>query len=209
MSGLELPAFDAIGSAIKSLFEILSGHQKLSAEKKQQWFEEHAKKSYEQLEAIHEDYTKRFSEAVASLRKRTDLQAVALELRSARPHLLLKRQEVVANLHALRDARLQKVRQPKLSLLLYDYVAAVDRYLNAASPLPQGTWYTYFINTFVELVEKGRDPFGYDYAACAQGRDAPRLAIEQLDRAVQTNMPEAFGRVQEAFGRLRAECLAG
>jgi hypothetical protein len=205
MSGFEL---GALVSAIKFLFESIGVQIKIPAEKRKKWFEEHIEPSYRQLTSIHEDYTRQFSKALQLLNEGKDLEEVVQILQAERPNLLLKRQETRENLLALRDYRLEKRRKPKVVILFYDYVSAVDDYLSAASPLPHATWYSYFIRTFSDLVGRGKNPLEFDYPACAQGKDAPSIAKEELMRAVQENMPEAFRRVQEDYAKLRAQCLS-
>lgn len=208
MTGLEIPGLGALVSAIKFLFESIGQQIKIPAEKRRQWFNEHIEPSYKQLTKIHEDYTKSFSNVLASINNKSNLKDVVQLLKADRPNQLLYRQEVRENLIALKDYRMDKKRKPKVVLTFYDYVSSVDKYLNAASPMPCGeTWYTYFINTFSELVEEGVDPMGYDYQGCAQGKDAPKIAMENLSRAIHENMPKDFQKVQENYAKLRAQCL--
>lgn len=208
MTGIEIPGLSAIVSAIKFLFDTIGRQIRIPAEKRKQWFDDHIELSYKQLVAIHDDDTKQFVKALELLRKGTNLEEVVLLLKSDRPYQLLQRQEVRENLIALWDYRQERKRKPKVVLLFYDYVSSIDDYLNAASPLPRETWYSYFISTFSDLVEKGKDPMQYDYPGCAQGKDAPKLAIEQLIRAIQEGMPQAFRKVQANYAKLRAECLS-
>ena len=203
ITGIEAPSLAGLLEAIKFVLDRAS----VPAAKRKQWFEEHVQPSYEQLRAIDEDYSKQFSSALDLLRKGTNLQAVVEVLKRDRPNLLLKRQEVRENLLALRNFRLEKKRKPKFVILFYDYVSAVDEYLNAASPLPRATWYSYFIDRFSEIVEQGNNPLDDAYPGCAQGQNAPNLAIEQLEAAVQRYMPEAMQKVQARYAALRAECL--
>jgi len=204
MTGLEVPSLEGLVAAIRFLF----GLKSIPASKRKQWFEDHIEPSYQQLCAIHEDYWKQFSHALDLLKKGTNLEEVVKVLKRDRPNLLLKRQEVRENLLALRNYRLEKKRKPKVVILFYDYVSSVDEYLNAASPLPRETWYSYFIDEFSEIVQQGRNPLNYDYPGCAQGKDAPRLAKEQLDAAVQKHMPEAMQKIQANYAKLRIECLS-
>jgi hypothetical protein len=207
MPGFEI-GLSALVAAIKFLFETIGGQIAIPAEKRKKWFVDHIEPSYEQLRLIHEDYIKQFSNAVDLLNKGTDLEEVVQVLKRERPNLLLKRQEVHENLLAMREYRLERKRRPKVVLIFSDYVASVDGYLNAASPLPRETWYSYFIEEFSVLVEQGKNPLEYEYPGCAQGKDAPALAKEQLELAVQKNMPEALRIVQENYAKLRVECLS-
>ncbi|MCW5800291.1 MAG: hypothetical protein KIT40_17485 [Nitrospira sp.] len=204
MEGIEL---GGIVSAIKFLFESIRKHVDMSAEQKRHWFNEHIEPSYNQLSAIHDDYTKSFSKALTAIEKRQDLTDAVLILKADRPNCLLKRREVRENLFALRDYLFIQRPESAVIKIFYAYVACVDEYLNAASPLPRETWFTYFIDTFSNLVEQGEDPLAHNYPACAQGDKAPLFAMEQLSRAIQHNMPEAFGKVQQAYANLRAHCL--
>lgn len=197
----------AIVSAIKFLFDSIRGQIVMSAEKKKQWFNEHIEPSYKKLVAIPEDYTKSFSKALAAMKEKKDLNEVVTILKADRPNSLLQRQEVRENLLALRDYRLNDKPKSEIMLTFYDYVASVDDYLNAASPLPRETWYSYFIDTFSKLVEQGTDPLSHNYPGISQGSDAPKLAIEQLSRAIEKNMPEEFNKIQKAYAKLRAQCL--
>lgn len=208
MTGLELPALGALVSAIKFLFESIGRQIDMPAKKRKQWFNEHIEPSYKQLSEIHEDYTKAFSKALDSIRNKRNLNEAVQVLKADRPNRLLHRQEVRENLLALRDYRMNRKRKPKIVETFYNYVSSVDSYLGAASPLPRETWYSYFIDQFSELVKRGTDPLAYDYSGCAQGKDAPRLAMAQLSRAIHENMPEAFRTVQENYAKLRAQCLS-
>ena len=208
MTGLEIPGLGALVSAIKFLFDSIARQIEIPAEKRRQWFNDHIEPSYKQLTAIHDNYTQQFTRVLDLLSRGSNLEEVVQILKAERPSHLLARQEVRENLLALRDYRLEKKRRPKIVLIFYDYVSSVDTYLNAASPLPRDTWYTYFIDTFSALVARGEDPVNYHYPGCAQGRDAPKLAKDQLRLAVQINMPEAFREVQENYAKLRVQCLA-
>lgn len=204
VTGLEVPSLAGLVAAIRFLLDRTS----LPASKRRQWFEDHIEPSYQQLCAIHEDYSKQFSNALDLLRKGRNLEEVVEVLKRDRPNLLLKRHEVRESLLALRNFRLEKKRKPKIVILFYDYVSSVDEYLNAASPLPRETWYSYFIDRFSEIVQQGKDPLTYDYPGCAQGKDAPRLAMEQLEAAVQKYMPAAMQKIQANYATLRTECLS-
>jgi hypothetical protein len=204
VTGIEVPSLAGLIAAIKFLIDQTT----IPAAKRKQWFEDHIEPSYKQLCAIHKDYSKQFSNALNLLTKGTNLEEVVEVLKRDRPNLLLKRQEVRESLLALRNYRLEKKRKPKVVILFYDYVSSVDEYLNAASPLPRGTWYSYFIDRFSEIVQQGKNPLSYDYPGCAQGRRAPNLAKEQLEAAVQKYMPEAMRQVQANYAKLRTECLA-
>lgn len=204
MTGLEIPSLAGLVAAIRFLFD----HATLPAAKRKEWFEAHIEPSYQQLCAIHEDYWKQFSKALRLLKKGTNLDEVVEILKRDRPNMLLKRQEVREGLLALRNYRLEKKRKPKVVILFYDYVSSVDEYLNAASPLPRATWYRYFIETFSELVQQGKNPLSYGYPGCAQGKSAPVLAMEQLETAIQKNMPEAMQKIQANYAKLRTACLA-
>jgi hypothetical protein len=193
--------------AIKIFLEKLGKEHKLPSEQKKEFFCIKIEPTYKQLCAIHEDYSKQFAKAVDLLEKGTDLEQVVQILEKDRPCYLIKRQEIIEELQALRAYRLEKKKRSEFELTFYDYVCSVDSYLSAASPLPRATWYTYFIETFSDLVANGQDPLKYDYPACSQGKDAVMLAKQQLEHAVQTGMPEAFREVQKNYAKLRAQCL--
>ena len=210
MTTLPVPGLSALVSAIKFMFEIVGKSVDAPSEKRRKWFEDHIDKSYDQLKSIHDDYTKSFSVALAAIGDNENLEEGIRVLKLERPKEILTRQEVKENLFALRDYRLDKRKKPKIALTFYDYVAAVDSYLNAASPIPFGeTWYTYFINRLSDLIESGAEhPLQDDFDACAQGKKAPKIAAEELSRAIHQNMPEAFRKVQEIYAQLRVQCLS-
>jgi hypothetical protein len=197
-----------ISSAIDFFFGELSKNIAFSQERRRLWFNDHIEPSYLQIVAIHEDYTKQFTKAAYSLEKGTDLEQVVQILENERINYLLKRQETICNLNALQSYQLAKKRKPRIAVVFYNYVSSVDNYLNAASPLPRSTWYSYFIETFSDLVAHDENPLEHYYSACAQGKDAPQIAREQLLYAVQINMPEAFKKVQENYAELRTQCLS-
>jgi len=210
MTTLPVPGLSALVSAIKFMFDIVGKSVEAPSEKRRKWFEDHIDKSYNQLKSIHDDYTKSFSLVLAALKENKNLEEGIQVLQSERPKEILTRQEVKENLFALRDYRLDKGKKPRVVLTFYDYVATVDSYLNAASPVPFGeTWYTYFINRLSDLLESGAEnPLQDDFEACAQGNRAPKIAAEELSNAIHNNMPEAFSKVQELYAKLRVQCLS-
>lgn len=200
--------FGPLISALSSLRDV----EKRPAEERRRFFTDHIAPVQARLEEIHKDYTDAFLSAIANLKKHTSLPAIVEVLRAERPKSLGKRTDVRVFLNKLLDERLQyrPIRKGELFLLFYDYVQAVEAYLNAASPLmPGDTWYTHFIDTFSELVAEGRDPFDYDhYGIAGHERTAPDAARLLLERAVNDQMPEAWTRVASVFGELKAKLLA-
>lgn len=203
MMEYKLP-LEALVSAIKFLFDQLE----MPAKRRKHWFDDHIEPSYRQLTEIHNDYTRSFARVLDALQKKRDLNEAVRLLKADRPNCLLDRQEVKANLLALLRYRMDRERKPQVVLTFYDYVTSIDAYLNSASPIPSNeTWYRYFIDEFSRLVKQGEDPFTYSYEGCAQGINAPKLAIEELLQAME-NMPNAFQRVQNNYAKLRVQCLS-
>lgn len=207
MTGIEVPTLGSIVAAIKFLFETIGQGISMSARQKSLWFTHHIQGSYDEICQIHQDYTLSFQKCLNSLMQNANLNEAIQILQAERPKKLLKRQEVVENLSKLRDYRMQRRRVPKVIGTFYQYVASVEEYLHSASPIPQETWYARFIARFTSLVERGKDPMTDDYRGMAQGLDAPRLAIESLQNAIQTSMPESLRQVQKNFASLRVQCL--
>jgi len=204
---IEIPFLLKILAGIQSLWEFASKEVDNSREKKRKFFDDYVEYSYKKLFKIHKDYTDKFIRAIGLMEENKELQDVVKILKEERLCYLLDRQEISEVLNGFVEQRMARTKKNELFLLFYDYVAAVVGYLHAASPLPATSWYTYFIEQFSDLVERGQDPMQEDYACCAEGSKAPILAIEQLKIAVHQDMPEAFKKIQSRYGKLRAKCL--
>lgn len=199
--------FGPLISALGALRDI----EKRPAEARRRFFNDHIAPVQTRMEEVHKDYTDAFLSAIANLKKRTALADIVEVLRAERPKALAKRTDVRTFLQKLLDERLKHrpIRKGEPFLLFYDYVQAIEAYLNAASPLmPGDTWYQHFIDTFSALVAEGKDPFDYDrYGIAGHERTAPDAARVLLERAVRDQMPQAWTQVSDTFGALKAKFL--
>ena len=185
--------------------------EKRPSEERRRFFNDHIEVVQKRMEEIQKDYTQSFLLAIAGLKDHVSLHKVVEVLRSERPIALARRTEVRSFLEKLAQQRVRHrpIKKDEPFGLFYEYVQAVEAYLSAASPLSPGdTWYSYFISTFSQLVERGQNPFEYDkYAIAGHERSAPDAARIQLERAVFDLMPEAWSRLANAYGELRARFL--
>jgi hypothetical protein len=185
--------------------------EKRPTEERRKFFNEHIEPVQRRMEEIHKDYTRAFLKAIEGLREREALGDVVTVLKAERPIALAQRTDARTFLNNLVQERLshRPLKKDEPFQLFYTYVQAVESYLSAASPLAPGqTWYSYFINTFSDLVASGQDPFTYSqYAISGYESDAPYQAQIQLERAVSDLMPEAWSRLANSYGALKARFL--
>jgi hypothetical protein len=176
---------DYLFGPLISALNALRDAENRPAAQRRRFFAEHIEPAQRRMEEIHKDYTRAFLTAAEGLRQQKSLEEVVAILRAERPIVLAQRTEVKVFLKELlrQRVRYRPIKSGALFVLFYSYVQAVESYLSAASPLPQGaTWYSYFIDTFAHLVASGNDPFAFhEYAISGHERDAPNQALKLLE----------------------------
>ncbi len=194
-------------TAIKIIFEKLDAQYCLSPAQKREWYNNHIEPSYLQIKEIHLDYTKQLLKTADSLKKGVNIEEVAQTLKRERPLNLCTRQEIIANLEALKNYRQKKNKQSEFELIFYNYVESVDQYLNSAYSQPSISWYSYFIERFSEITQRGDNPLIYNYATAEPPELLIRFVIEDLEVTVQYYLPESLKEVQKHHASLKSHCL--
>jgi hypothetical protein len=204
--GYEQRLIDTIWVAFQSLSEQQRDGD-LSEERRRQWFDLHVDPAHQLMGEIAADYQSGFAETLDALKSGLGLEETMQRLETLRRRKAFTRSSLEVIARKLRaDPALFGT---SLDAALLKYVEAADAFKRSDSPL-NDTWYSHYIETFNDLIDRGRDPhLRENYPGIAgvvdlQGQLAVPLAI-----VVDKVLPQRWFEYFEAYIDLRDACAAG
>jgi hypothetical protein len=205
--GNEERLIETVWAAVQSLYDQILSDGDLSVDRRREWFDLHVDPAHQLMGEIAADYQSGFGETLDALRSGLGLEETMQRLETLRRRKAFTRSslEVIA-----RKLRADPVLfGASLDGALLKYVEAAEAFKRSDSPLNQ-TWYTHYIETFNDLIDRGQDPhLRENYPGIAgvvdlQGQLAVPLAI-----VVDVRLPQKWAEYFEAYVDLRDACAVG
>lgn len=201
---LETSVGRQIHEATEVLAEVARSGSVASWDRRERWFRFHIEPIDASMDEIFADYTDGFTQAIAALQARRDLETFVPLLHELRSRGYSSRINTRTMAAALERAGGD---DPALSAALIAFATAVQRFFNGADPAAAVSWYSYYIETFSDLVRRGRDPHDRDSYAIAGSSDLAGAALRSISDVPTNALPAAFARYKEAYAALRAVAL--
>ncbi|MDX1886534.1 hypothetical protein [Mycolicibacterium sp. 120270] len=197
MAGSEERLSETVRSAVQSLLEHVHRDGELASDQRRQWFEKYIVPAHQLMEEIAADYQSGFSETLEALQSGQRLEATMQRLKVMRRRKIMGR----ADLEIIAEKLESNPRLFGTSLdgPLTKYVEAVQAFKSSDSPL-NSTWYSYYIDEFSRLAERGEDPRDRSkYAISGLVRDLEGHLARQLEIVVDRALPERWKAYKAAY----------
>ncbi|MFV1364146.1 hypothetical protein AAHH97_11980 [Mycolicibacterium elephantis] len=197
MAGYEERLSETVRSAVQSLLEHVHRDGELASDQRRQWFEKYIVPAHQLMEEIAADYQSGFSETLEALQSGQGLEVTMQRLKVMRRRKIMGRADLEIIAKKLESN--PKLFGASLDGPLATYVEAIQAFKSSDSPL-NSTWYSYYIDEFSRLAERGEDPRERsNYAISGLVRNLEAQLALPLEVVVDRVLPERWKAYKVAY----------
>jgi len=204
---MDIDILSQIPRLLKELVEIIQEPLENRRRRRSNFFDTEIAPIHESMKAIHEDYTKSFSELLELLESENDVPRTIELLRKKRLVLIAKRKDVQAYAVELKNIKKRGYIKKREVSAFVDFANSIRAYIQGASPVDMRvSWYSAFIQEFEAIARRSASPFqAKRFQTIETGRPPIELVRKAYSEAIHNDMPKAWERYSGAFYKLRLE----
>ncbi|HDO1316024.1 hypothetical protein [Aeromonas veronii] len=192
---------------MKQILELLVNCIKFYETGKQQLFNLHVEPIQENINEIHKDYLRSFTQVRLSLDKKEVPTIELLVFLEKRRVELLAQRELTKTLACELQKADRRLIGPKAWKCFVEYCESVESYFSAGNAPSRNSWYSDFIR-FMKVSRKAnlQDIYFSDLNNCF-GNDPRKDLIAEIDFLLELKLPVALKKVQSNYAKLRSSLL--